>query len=199
MVDTASRPSRASQSLNLPNLLTVGRIAAVPALVVCLYVLEGDTARWTAFGIFVVAAVTDWLDGYLARAWKQQSAIGAMLDPIADKLIVGATLLMLVYDGTVSGLAIFAALTILCREILVSGLREYLAGLHVKVLVTMLAKWKTFLQMLALGALLAGPAMEAHVPGATAVGIALLWVAAVLTIWTGSAYLKAAIGHAANA
>lgn len=199
MVDTASRPSRASQALNLPNLLTVGRIAAVPALVVCLYVLEGDAARWTAFGIFVVAAVTDWLDGYLARAWKQQSAIGAMLDPIADKLIVGATLMMLVYDGTISGLAIFAALTILCREILVSGLREYLAGLHVKVLVTVLAKWKTFVQMLALGALLAGPALETSLPGATAIGIGLLWVAAVLTIWTGSAYLKAAIGHAANA
>ncbi len=199
MVDTASRPSRASKALNLPNLLTVGRIAAVPALVVCLYVLEGNTARWTAFGIFVVAAVTDWLDGYLARAWEQQSAIGAMLDPIADKLIVGATLMMLVYDGTISGLGIFAALTILCREILVSGLREYLAGLHVKVLVTMLAKWKTFVQMLALGALLAGPALEGNLPGATAIGIALLWVAAVLTIWTGSAYLKAAIGHAANA
>ncbi len=199
MVDTASRPTRASQTLNLPNLLTIGRIAAVPALVVCLYVLEGDTARWTAFGIFVVAAVTDWLDGYLARAWKQQSAVGAMLDPIADKLIVGATLMMLVYDGTVSGLGIFAALTILCREILVSGLREYLAGLHVKVLVTMLAKWKTFVQMLALGALLAGPALEASLPGATDIGIALLWIAAVLTIWTGSAYLKAAIGHAANA
>jgi len=197
MFDTAPLSAETRKALSLPNLLTIGRILAVPSLVVCLYVLEGDVARWSAFAIFVAACVTDWLDGHLARAWQQQSAIGTMLDPIADKLIVGATLMMLVYDGTISGLSLFAALIILCREILVSGLREYLAGLDVKVLVTVLAKWKTGAQMVALGALLIGPALVDVLPFALEIGLALLWASAGLTIWTGSAYLKAALQHAA--
>lgn len=182
--------------LTLPNILTYGRIAAVPALVACLYFLTGDMARWSAFGLFALAGLTDWLDGYLARAWEQQSTLGAMLDPIADKLLVGAALMMLVYDGTIGQISIWAAIIILCREILVSGLREFLAELNVKVRVSMLAKWKTTVQMLALAVLLAGPAAEKYVPGAEIAGIALLWLAAVLTLWTGYDYLKAGVKHA---
>ena len=141
---TATRASPTS----LPNLLTYGRIAAVPAMVAAFLLLEGDDRRWIAFAIFVVASVTDWLDGYLARIWKQQSALGRMLDPIADKLLVGAALLLLVHDGTISTTSIWAALIILSREILVSGLREFLAELNVRVHVSRLAKWKTTMQMM---------------------------------------------------
>jgi CDP-diacylglycerol--glycerol-3-phosphate 3-phosphatidyltransferase/cardiolipin synthase len=183
-------------ALSLPNLLTYGRIAAVPALVICLYVLEGQHRHWIAFAVFAAASLTDWLDGYLARAWGQQSTIGRMLDPIADKLLVGAALLMLVYDRTITGPAIFAAAIILCREILVSGLREFLAELNVKIRVSRLAKWKTAVQMIALGALLVGPAAERMLPGIISAGIALLWVAALLTLWTGYGYLRAAVGRA---
>jgi CDP-diacylglycerol--glycerol-3-phosphate 3-phosphatidyltransferase/cardiolipin synthase len=176
--------------------LTYARILAVPALVGCLTLLKGDLARWSAFGLFVAAAATDWLDGYLARAWEQQSTLGRMLDPIADKLIVGAALLMLVHDNTITGWSIWAAVVILCREILVSGLREFLAELNVKVHVTQLAKWKTAVQMVALAVLLAGPAADKIVPNITASGLAFLWIAALLTLWTGYDYLKAGIRHA---
>ena len=182
--------------MTLPNLLTYGRIAAVPALVACLFFLEGDVAHWTAFALFVAAAVTDWLDGYIARAWEQQSRLGRMLDPIADKLIVGAALMMLVQDGTISGWSIWAAVIILCREILVSGLREFLAELNVKIHVTQLAKWKTTLQMVALAVLLAGPAAEKVVSGIMVCGLLLLWLAALLTLVTGYDYLKASVTHA---
>lgn len=188
-------PAR-TEPLSLPNVLTYGRIAAVPALVACLFFLQGDVARWSAFALFVVAGITDWLDGYLARAWEQQSTLGAMLDPIADKLLVGAALMMLVYDGTIGKVSIWAAIIILCREILVSGLREFLAELNVKVRVSVLAKWKTAVQMIALAVLLAGPAAEKYMPGAEATGITLLWLAAVLTLWTGYDYLKAGVKHA---
>lgn len=185
-----------SFATSLPNVLTYARIVAVPLLVACLYFLQGDAARWSAFILFVAAALTDWLDGYLARAWAQQSTLGRMLDPIADKLIVGATLLMLVYDHTIAGLGIWAAVIILCREILVSGLREFLAELNVKVHVSQLAKWKTALQMVALAVLIAGPAAEKMFPGTTAFGLGILWIAALLTLWTGYDYLKAGIRHA---
>lgn len=181
---------------SLPNVLTYARIAAVPALVACLLFIEGDAGRWAAFWLFVAAAITDWLDGYLARRLAQQSTLGRMLDPIADKLIVGAALIMLVHDRTIDGLSIWAAIVILCREILVSGLREFLAELNVKVHVTALAKWKTAVQMVALAALIAGPAGDRIVPGITTAGILLLWLAAVLTLWTGYDYLKAGIRHA---
>lgn len=182
--------------MSLPNVLTYGRILAVPALVLCLELLQGDAARWAAFGLFVAAAFTDWLDGYLARAWEQQSTLGRMLDPIADKLIVGAALIMLVHDNTISGLGVYAAVIILCREILVSGLREFLAELNVKIHVTELAKWKTTLQMTSLALLLAGPAAEKIVPGVVTGGLLLLWLAALLTLWTGFDYLKAGVRHA---
>lgn len=192
MEQTASRPSITSW----PNVLTYGRIVAVPLLVSCLYFLDGDTSRWTALGLFAIACVTDWLDGYLARALSQQSTLGAMLDPIADKLLVGAVLLMLVSDGTISGALIWAAVIIMCREILVSGLREFLAELNVKVHVTELAKWKTTVQMIALGFLIGGPAAEKIIPGTMATGTGLLWIAALLTLWTGYDYLKAGVRHA---
>ncbi len=182
--------------VSLPNVLTYARIAAVPALVGCLSLLQGDLARWSAFALFVAAALTDWLDGYLARVWEQQSTLGRMLDPIADKLIVGAALLMLVHDNTIAGWSVWAAVVILCREILVSGLREFLAELNVKVHVTQLAKWKTAMQMVALAVLLAGPAADKIIPGITATGLVFLWAAALLTLWTGYDYLKAGISHA---
>ena len=160
----ATRP----MPMSLPNVLTYGRILAVPGLVACLFFLQGDVARWSAFALFVLAGVTDWLDGYLARAWEQQSTLGRMLDPIADKLLVGAVLMMLVHDNTITGWSIWAAIIILVREILVSGLREFLAELNVKVHVTQLAKWKTTMQMIALAVLLAGPAAEKIIPGITA-------------------------------
>ena len=119
-----------------------------------------------------------------------------MLDPIADKLLVGAALMMLVHDNTISGWSIWAAIIILSREILVSGLREFLAELNVKIHVTRLAKWKTAVQMIALGVLLAGPSGDRILPGVTATGLALLWFAALLTLWTGYDYLKAGIKHA---
>jgi cardiolipin synthase (CMP-forming) len=179
--------------MSLPNVLTYVRIAAVPALVACLFFLKGDAARWSAFALFVFAGITDWLDGYLARVWEQQSTLGAMLDPIADKLLVGAVLMMLVHDNTITGWSIWAAIIILVREILVSGLREFLAELNVRVHVTQLAKWKTTMQMIALGVLLAGPAGDKLIPGVTWTGLVMLWMAALLTLWTGFDYLKAAV------
>src|SRR5262249_20000974 len=139
-----------SRFWNLPNLLTYGRIIAIPALVACFFA-TGDWGRWTAMWIFIAAGVSDFLDGYLARAWQQQRAIGRMLDPIADKLIVAAALLMLAADQTIAGWSLWAGVIILCREILVSGLREFLGSLAVSVPVTRLAKWKTVVQMVAIG------------------------------------------------
>ncbi len=193
MTSSAS-PSR-NHTLSLPNLLTYGRIAAVPALVACFY-LDGYYANWMALAIFVAASITDFLDGYLARAWQQQSALGRMLDPIADKLLVAASLMMLVDANTIGGWSLLAAIVILCREVLVSGLREYLAALRVSVPVTQLAKWKTTLQMIAIGFLLAGPAGDQIVPGTTLIGLTLLWISAILTLYTGWDYFRAGIRHA---
>ena len=178
---------------SLPNVLTYLRILAVPAVVLILFLVPGHAGRWWALAVYIGACVTDWLDGFLARVWRQQSTLGRMLDPIADKLLVGTTLLMLTYDGTLNGPAVGAAAVILCREILVSGLREFLAELNVKVHVTQLAKWKTTLQMTAIGILVAGPAGDRLLPGVTAAGLAMLWMAALLTLWTGFDYLKAAV------
>ena len=189
----------AKRTYNIPNLLTYARIVAVPLVVLCFF-LEGhlkstDTARWTALGIYTIASLTDYLDGYLARLWKQSSTIGRMLDPIADKLLVASCLLLLAADGTIAGWTIFAAIIILCREILVSGLREYLAELRVSVPVTQLAKWKTAVQMVAVGFLLAGDAGEKILPYTTLYGIILLWIAALITLYTGYDYFRAGAKH----
>jgi cardiolipin synthase len=193
--------------LALPNLLTYARIAAVPAVVACLYwqdILQGGIwLRWVALTIFIGAAITDFLDGYLARIWSQQSTFGRMLDPIADKLLVAACLLMLAADGTIRGWSLWAAIVILCREILVSGLREYLAELRVSVPVTRLAKWKTTAQLLAIGFLLAGDAGDAVIhevlktdaPVVTMTGLVLLWVSALVTLYTGWDYFRAGVRH----
>jgi CDP-diacylglycerol--glycerol-3-phosphate 3-phosphatidyltransferase/cardiolipin synthase len=181
------------RAASLPNILTYLRILAVPAVVSCLFLIPGDSGRWWALAVYIAACLTDWLDGFLARVWRQQSLLGRMLDPIADKLLVGTTLLMLAHDNTIDRVHIAAAAIILCREILVSGLREFLAELNVRVHVTQLAKWKTTMQMIALGVLLAGPAGDKIVPGVTWTGLAMLWMAALLTLWTGYDYLKAAV------
>ncbi|MCO5091113.1 CDP-diacylglycerol--glycerol-3-phosphate 3-phosphatidyltransferase [Bosea sp. (in: a-proteobacteria)] len=180
---------------SLPNLLTYGRILAIPALVAILFWPRDDWMRWLALAIYTLAAITDYLDGWIARAWSQQSAIGRMLDPIADKLLVCALLLMLVADGTIHGWTLWAAIVILCREILVSGLREFLAGLKVSVPVSRVAKWKTTAQLFALGFLIAGPAGDKVLPGNTVIGIVLLWAAAGLTIYTGWDYFNAGIRY----
>ena len=198
MKAVASRPLPA-RPLALPNLLTYSRIAAVPLVVGCLYwqdILQGGLwLRWLALVVFIAAGVTDFFDGYLARKWGEQSTFGRMLDPIADKLLVSSCLLMLAADSTIRGWSLWAAIVILCREILVSGLREYLAELRVSVPVTRLAKWKTTLQLIAIGFLLAGDAGDAIIPIVTPMGLALLWLSALLTLYTGWDYFRAGVQH----
>jgi cardiolipin synthase len=163
-------------TISLPNLLTLSRIAAIPGLValVAMHRAEADLGACT---LFALAGITDWLDGRIARSQKLQSDLGRMLDPIADKLLVGATLMVLAGMGRLSPLGLYPAIVILCREILVSGLREYLAGLRVGLPVTRLAKWKTGVQI-------------------GGVGEAMLWLAALLTLVTGWDYLQAGLRHA---
>jgi cardiolipin synthase len=195
------RPQPNLRALSLPNVLTYGRIAAVPAIVLCFYI-EGYVGRWLALFIFIAASVTDYLDGYLARVWQQTSPLGRLLDPIADKLLVATALLLLVAERTIGGASLLAAIVILTREIAVSGLREFLAELRVSVPVTRLAKWKTTLQMVALGFLIAGPAGDrlikyyfADLGLVTYVGLLLLWVSALITLYTGYDYFRAGLRH----
>jgi cardiolipin synthase len=179
---------------DLPNLLTLSRIAAIPVLVLlaCLRQPWGDVA---ACVVFSAAAITDYFDGKLARDRQQTTDFGRMLDPIADKLLVSACLLALASVGEIAGWSLWAALVILCREILVSGLREYLAELRVGVPVTRLAKWKTALQLVAVGFLVAGPAADQVVPGISLLGLVLLWLSAILTLYTGWDYFRAGVRH----
>jgi cardiolipin synthase (CMP-forming) len=183
-----------SKVWNVPNLLTYGRIVAVP-VVAGLLMWGGDAARWWALGIYVVAAVTDFFDGYLARKWQMQSGLGRMLDPIADKVLVAVVLLVLSADGILYGGHIWAAIIILSREVLVSGLREYLGQLRVSVPVTKIAKWKTTVQLVAIGFLIAGPAGDKVITGITQIGVAGLWIAAGLTLYTGYDYFRAGLRH----
>src|SRR5271168_4111784 len=193
MVSSTARPI--SRNWSLPNILTYARVAAVPLVAGLLFWPDEPWARWTALAIFIAAGISDFFDGYLARAWSQQSSLGRMLDPIADKLLVAAVLLVLVADKTIKGWSLWAAIVILCREILVSGLREYLAELRVSVPVSTVAKWKTTTQLVALGFLIAGQAGEAVLPGSVEIGIVLLWIAAILTLYTGWDYMKASYDH----
>jgi cardiolipin synthase (CMP-forming) len=192
---STARSMRRSKAFNLANLLTYGRLVAVPAVVGLLFWPEDHWSRWFALAVFALAAITDYFDGYIARTFAQQSALGRMLDPIADKLLVAACLLMLVSDKTIQGWHIWAAIVILCREILVSGLREFLAELKVGVPVSRVAKWKTTFQLLSLGFLIAGPAGDTVLPGNTMIGLGLLWVSAILTLYTGWDYLRTGIHH----
>ena len=185
---------------DLPNLLTLSRIVAIP-LLVALVALRNPAADLAACVLFSTAAITDYFDGKLARTRRQQSDLGRMLDPIADTLLVGAALMMLVGLGRLSSLGLYPAIVIMLREILVSGLREYLAGIRIGLPVTSLAKWKTGFQMGALGTLLAGDstARLVHLPFIPVgiIGEAMLWVAAALTLLTGWDYLTAGLRHAA--
>jgi cardiolipin synthase len=196
---TLSNPPSQTRTFSVPNMLTYARIAAVPTVVACMYgsdILQGGLwLRWIALTIFIAAGVTDFLDGYFARAWGQHSSFGRMLDPIADKLLVASCLLMLAANGTIKGWSLWAAIVILCREILVSGLREYLAELRVSVPVTRLAKWKTTGQLVAIGFLLAGEAGDRVLPVVTPIGLTLLWLSALLTLYTGYDYFRAGVRH----
>jgi cardiolipin synthase (CMP-forming) len=194
----SSTARQISRNWSLPNILTYTRVAAVPLVVGFLFWPDEPWARWTALAIFIAAGITDFFDGYLARAWSQQSSLCRMLDPIADKLLVSAVILVLAANQTISGLSLWAAIVILCREILVSGLREYLAELRVPLPVTALAKWKTTVQLVALAFLIIGPAGEALLPGSITTGIVLLWIAAILTLYTGWDYMKASYDHAGS-
>jgi CDP-diacylglycerol---glycerol-3-phosphate 3-phosphatidyltransferase len=182
---------------SLPNALTVGRIVLVP-LFAAAFFLPGDAGRWVVFALFLLAAVTDAMDGMIARKLNAESSFGRMLDPIADKLIVSAALLMLAADGTLRGIHLVPALVILCREILVSGLREFLAGADVSLPVTRIAKLKTTVQMAAIATLIGSSASENMLPGVTQVALAGLWAASALTFYTGYAYLGAGLAHARN-
>ena len=184
--------------MNLPNVLTLSRIAAIP-LLVGLVVWRSPAGDLLSCALFTLAGITDWLDGRIARQRQLLSDLGRMLDPIADKLLVGATLMVLAGTSRLSLLGLYPAIIIMCREILVSGLREYLAGLRVGLPVTRLAKWKTGLQMVALGLLLAGDdgarllgLASLHI---TALGGAMLFLAAALTLITGWDYLMAGLHH----
>jgi CDP-diacylglycerol--glycerol-3-phosphate 3-phosphatidyltransferase/cardiolipin synthase len=183
---------------SLPNLLTLSRILAVPGLV---WLMWGKNPWYwlAAFVLYAVAGITDYLDGYLARAQGAVSKLGQFLDPIADKIMVAAVIVMLLRWGVIHDLSVLAALVILLREIMVSGLREYLAGVAVSVPVSRLAKWKTACQMIALGALIlhgSDPVLPLLPPGlALYTGIATLWAAAILTLITGYDYLRAGLRH----
>jgi cardiolipin synthase len=177
----------------LANLLTLGRIAAIPVLVAMLF-MPGPAWAWAACGVYSLAGLTDWLDGKVARLRGEQSDFGRFLDPIADKLLVAAVLTMLVADGRIAGVGVLAAVVILCREILVSGLREYLAGLRVGLPVSQLAKWKTGVQMLSIGILIVGDYGPAAMP-VKLIGEVGLLVAAVITLVTGWDYLRTGVGH----
>ena len=184
---------------DLPNVLTLSRIAAIPLLVLFVAV-RAPWADLVACAVFSAAAITDYYDGKLARSRKQQSDLGRMLDPIADKLLVAAALMMLVGLDRLSPLALYPAIVIMLREILVSGLREYLAGIRIRLPVTNLAKWKTGFQMGALGALLGGdtgaPLLHLGWLPVSMIGEIMLWVAAALTLVTGWDYLTAGLHHA---
>jgi len=175
---------------SVPNLLTYGRIIAIPVIVVLL--VSGDAAlRWLALILYIAAAVSDFFDGYLARRWNQSSTLGRMLDPIADKLLVGALIVTFAWDRSLGAWDLIPALAILLREIFVSGLREFLGPRNVVVKVTQLAKWKTTVQLLALGFVIVAPLLA----GAGLVAELLLWLAGILTVITGAQYFQGAWPH----
>ena len=183
----------------IPNILTIGRIIIVPFFVLAFY-LPGFYGDLTACVLFVIASFTDFLDGMLARMMGEESKLGELLDPIADKIIVATALILLVMSGTIKHYEVIAAIIILTREILISGLREFLARGQIKLPVTNLAKLKTFLQMLAIALLLTGETgnkiLNFQNYNAQTIGIILLWLSAFLTLYTGYEYLRKGIDHA---
>jgi len=183
----------------IPNILTIGRIIIVPFFVLAFY-LPGFYGDLTACVLFVIASFTDFLDGMLARMMSEESKLGELLDPIADKIIVATALILLVMSGTIRHYEVIAAIIILTREILISGLREFLARGQIKLPVTNLAKLKTFLQMVAIALLLTGETgnriLNFQDYNAQTIGIILLWLSAFLTLYTGYEYLRKGIDHA---
>ena len=183
----------------IPNILTIGRIIIVPFFVLAFY-LPGFYGDLTACVLFVIASFTDFLDGMLARMMGEESKLGELLDPIADKIIVATALILLVMSGTIRHYEVIAAIIILTREILISGLREFLARGQIKLPVTNLAKLKTFLQMVAIALLLTGETgnkiLNFQDYNAQTIGIILLWLSAFLTLYTGYEYLRKGIDHA---
>ena len=183
----------------IPNILTVGRIIIVPFFVLAFY-LPGFYGDLTACVLFVIASFTDFLDGMLARMMGEESKLGELLDPIADKIIVATALILLVMDGTIKHYEVIAAIIILTREILISGLREFLAKGQIKLPVSNLAKLKTFLQMVSISLLLTGATgnkiLNFQDYNAQTIGIILLWLSAFLTLFTGYEYLRTGIDHA---
>jgi len=178
---------------SIPNVLTMSRIVVIPAIIALLF-FDGDAVRWTAFGLYSLACVTDFFDGYAARQMGQVSKLGRFLDPVADKLLIASIILMLAARGDLTGIDVLPGLVILIREITVSGLREFLAELRVGVPVSGLAKWKTSIQMLALGFLVVGEASPDSIPSEL-IGLVLIWIAAILTLITGFDYLRAGLRH----
>ena len=183
----------------IPNILTIGRIIIVPFFVLAFY-LPGFYGDLTACVLFVIASFTDFLDGMLARMMGEESKLGELLDPIADKIIVATALILLVMSGTIRHYEVIAAIIILTREILISGLREFLARGQIKLPVTNLAKLKTFLQMVAIALLLTGETgnkiLNFQDYNVQTIGIILLWLSAFLTLYTGYEYLRKGIDHA---
>ncbi len=178
---------------NLPNSLTISRILVIPIFVAAFFV-EGAPARWVALAIFVAAAATDFFDGYFARRNRQATDFGRFLDPIADKLLVATALLMLAGFGRITGYALIAATIILLREIVVSGLREYLSGFKIEVPVSPLAKTKTAVQMVAIGFLIVGDVGPKELP-TVRIGEILLWLAALLSVIAAYGYFRAGLPH----
>jgi cardiolipin synthase (CMP-forming) len=180
--------------LRLPNLLTISRILLVPVFALA-YALHTEQGRLVAFVVFCIAGASDALDGFAARKLQASSDLGRMLDPIADKILVATALMMLVADDALRGDALIPALVILAREFLVSGLREFLANAAVSLPVSRIAKFKTAIQMIAIGAMILGPIADRVVPGAIDLAYGALWIAAVLTVWTGWVYFRAGLRH----
>ena len=187
--------------MKIPNILTIGRIIIVPIFVFTFFI-PGFFGDLIPFFIFILASFTDYLDGLLARLFKEESKLGELLDPIADKIIVAAALILLVMNGTIKNYEVIAAIIILTREILISGLREFLAKTSVSLQVTSLAKVKTLLQMLAIAILLTGESgnkiLNFQDYNAQTIGIILLWLSAFLTLYTGYDYVRKGIDHAIN-
>ena len=176
--------------LLVPNIITIARILAIVPIV--WLVMDGDIIlRLVALVLYVIAAASDWLDGYLARAWNQYSPFGRMLDPIADKVLVGILIAALAWDGSFSGWDMIPACAILFREFFIPGLREFLGNITVVLPVSRLAKWKTTTQLVALAVVL----LERIVPGLGLASDILLWLAGILTVWTGWQYLRASWPH----
>ena len=183
----------------IPNILTIGRILIVPFFVLAFY-LPGFYGDFTALILFIIASFTDFLDGMLARFLGEESKLGELLDPIADKIIVATALILLVMDGTIKNYEVIAAIIILTREILISGLREFLAKGKIKLPVSNLAKLKTVLQMVSIALLLSGDTGNKIINfqdyNAQTIGIILLWLSAILTLFTGYEYIRKGIDHA---